>query len=450
MKSKLDKKFVKYVLLLALPVIIQQLLVNLLSIADTIMIGGLGEDAISSVTVANKFFFVFNLAIFGLANGIGIYIFQYYGANNKQSYNAVFRFGLWCCALVGVVATVYLLLFPKSVITIFLETPNIVEGALDYLYVVRYSYLPFACVMMIAVAYRIKGEPKIPMVSGFIAFVVNVILNYILIFGHFGFDAMGIKGAAIATAISRYVELFFLFYLLSNKKSDLYLFVKIKKLHIKEKLAVIKQTVPLVCNEILWSVGLSVIFMNYCYVGESYIPALTVVDNISSLVHVAFAGCATATGIIIGKDLGANHLNEARSDSKKMIKIGLIIYILGSIVIMVGSPFIPLLFSLQETNAHMAMILLIVKAAIMWTQGYAETAYYILRAGGDTTSVLAIDGLFIVFGPLLLSILASRIWNLDLLMMFILVEGVNIVKVFLSTYFYKKEHWIKNLTLAKE
>lgn len=450
MKSKLDKKFVKYVLLLALPVIIQQLLVNLLSIADTIMIGGLGEDAISSVTVANKFFFVFNLAIFGLANGIGIYISQYYGANNKQSYNAVFRFGLWCCALVGVVATVYLLLFPKSVITIFLETPNIVEGALEYLYVVRYSYLPFACVMMIAVAYRIKGEPKIPMVSGFIAFVVNVILNYILIFGYFGFDAMGIKGAAIATAISRYVELFFLLYLLSNKKSDLYLFVKIKKLHIKEKLIVIKQTVPLVCNEILWSVGLSVIFMNYCYVGESYIPALTVVDNISSLVHVAFAGCATATGIIIGKDLGANHLNEARSDSKKMIKIGLIIYILGSIVIMVGSPFIPLLFSLQETNAHMAMILLIVKAAIMWTQGYAETAYYILRAGGDTTSVLAIDGLFIVFGPLLLSILASRIWNLDLLMMFILVEGVNIVKVFLSTYFYKKEHWIKNLTLAKE
>ncbi|TDW16383.1 putative MATE family efflux protein [Breznakia blatticola] len=448
--TKISKPFLKRVLYLALPVVIQQLLVNLLSIADTLMIGGISEEAISAVTVANKFFFIFNLAVFGLANGVGIYIAQYFGAKNHNAYHQTFRFGLRACFWVGCISTIYLCIFPESVITFFVSKQSTIQLALEYLEVVRYSYIPFALTMMIAVAYRVIGLPKIPMVSGAIAFVSNVVLNYVLIFGHFGFAPLSVQGAALATMISRFLELGFLVILLFQRNATLHLGKSVGKMQSESKYNIIKNTIPLIFNEIIWSVGLSVVFMNYCYVNEAFIPALTVVDNVSSLVYVAFAGCAAATGAIVGNDLGANEMEQARKDSMRLIKIGLAIYVVGSVLVLALTPVIPKAFSLGTQNTKMAIILLIIKAMVMWTQGYAETCYYILRAGGDTNSVLAIDGLFIVFGPTFLSILTTRVLHLDLIWVFACVEGVNILKVFIATHFYHKENWVKNITLKEE
>ena len=189
--------------------------------------------------------------------------------------------------------------------------------------------------------------------------------------------------------------------------------------------------------------------MNYCAVDERYIPALTVVDTIASMIYVAFSGCSAVTGVVIGNDLGAGKLKQAKLDAKKMIRIGLSIYIIGCALVLCTSPIAPFLFSLQGESRHMAMQLLMIKACITWTQGYSETIYYILRAGGDTRSVLCIDGLFTCFGPLLLSTLCARVLHIPMLWMFAIVEGSSIFKIFIATWFYRKETWLKNLTERK-
>lgn len=432
-------------MVLAIPVVLQQLLVNLLQICDTMMISGVSANAISGVSVANKFFFIYNLALFGLTNGIGVFISQYSGARNVEGCNQVFRYGLKLCIMVAVLATIFLMLVPEITISFFVKSASIIEYGVAYVNVVRFSYIPFAISMMCSVAFKVKGNTVLPMKIGTIAFVVNIIFNYLLIYGHFFFPKWGVSGAAVATLLSRIIEMLLLIYAI-NKSDDLNLSIKYKPLDKGHKIEVIRKAFPLVCNEVVWSLALSAVFLNYCLVDEYYIPALTVVDNVSSMMYVVFAGCATATGVIIGNTLGANNFKQAKLEAKRMIIIGCFICMSCSILIFAIAKFVPNMFSLDGNIAHMSVILLMIKCGFTWTQGYAETIYYILRAGGDTKGVFIIDGLFTCLGPLLLSTLCARIFHTNLIIMFALVEGINLVKVLISTYYYRKGKWLNNLT----
>lgn len=445
-----DRAFLRHFLILAIPVVVQQLLVNLLQICDTLMISGLGEQAISGVSVANKFFFIYNLALFGLTNGIGLFISQYYGAKDRAGYNKIFRFGLKVSFIIAVLCMMFLLIYPEITLTIFVKSEAVIDYGMEYVNVIRFSYIPFALSMMCAVAFRVKGNTMLPMKSGLIAFFTNIIFNYLLIFGNFGFPRLGVQGAAIATLLSRVIEMSILLIMCNAKDSDLNLKVHYGKLKLLEIKEIIKRTLPLVGNEIVWSLALSLIFMNYCFVDEFYIPALTIVDNITSMMYVVFAGCATATGVIIGKSLGANNFVQAKIDAKRLIFIGFLINLVGSLIIVALAGWVPAWFSLQGKIAKATTVLLMLKCAVSWTQGYAETVYYILRSGGDTKGVFIIDGAFTCFGPLLISTLCARVFAIDLYMMFALVEGIAVVKVLLSTYYYKKEKWLNNLTQMKD
>lgn len=200
-----------------------------------------------------------------------------------------------------------------------------------------------------------------------------------MIFGYFGFPSLGVAGAAIATLCSRTIEAVFLCAISLRKESEFYFLKTYIGFSSKEKLRIAQRAIPLVCNEFIWSLGLSFIFMNHCAVDERYIPALTVVDAISSMIYVAFSGCSTVTGVVIGNDLGAGNLKQAKLDAKRMIRIGLSIYIIGCALILCTSPIAPRLFSLQGDSLKMAMQLLMIKACITWTQGYSETIYYTCR-----------------------------------------------------------------------
>lgn len=441
-----DKGFIRRFLAISIPAVIQQLLSNLLQICDTFMIASLGALAISGVSVANKFFFIFTLLIYGLTNGIGLFIAQYYGARNKKEYNRIFRFGLALCLITSAVFMIFLLLWPELTISVFVQNPTIIDFGLAYTALICYSYIPFALAMMCGVAFRVMGDTKTPMVAGGISFVLNVFLNYLLIYGSWGFPKWGVSGAAVATLISRIVEMLILLLLLNRKQSDLKLTVRYSWLELTKMKGIIQKTLPLIGNELIWSLSLSVVFMNYCYVNEYYIPSLTIVDNISSLVYALFAGPATATGVIVGQALGGNQLEQAKRESKRMIKLGTAICMFGSLIVLALTPLVPTAFSLTGPLASMTIRLLIIKAVISWSQGYAETVYYILRAGGDTKGVLMVDGLFTCFGPLLISTVGARVLQLDLLWTFVLTEGIYLLKIGLSTYYYKKELWVKRLT----
>lgn len=443
-------KFIKYFMRLALPVILQQLLTHLLSMSDTIMLGAFSEQAISAVSIANKFFFIYNLVIFGLTNGIGLFISQYHGAAQKGNENRTMRFGMRLCIFTAVCFMAILLAAPSAVMSVFVRNRNLITLGNIYNSIVLFSFIPYAVAQMLGVSYRVIAQTRIPMYAGTLSFILNIFLNYGLIFGRLGFPALGVAGAAWATLIARSAEALFLIIISMHKRSEFYFFVRYGGFAFKRKLAILQKAIPLVCNEFIWSLGLSFIFMNYCAVSEQYIPALTVVDNISSMIYVAFSGCSAVTGVIIGNDLGAGKLDQAVCDAKQMIRIGLMIYIIGCSLILLTSSFTPKLFSLQGESLRMAEGLLIIKSCITWTQGYSETIYYILRAGGDTRSVLCIDGLFTCFGPLLLSTIFARVIPLPLMYLFAVVEGCSIFKIIIATWFYRKKTWLINLTGKKE
>ncbi|WP_196029479.1 MATE family efflux transporter [Longicatena caecimuris] len=444
-----QRSFLRYFMGLALPVILQQLLAHLLAMSDTIMLGAFSEDAISAVSVANKYFFIYNLVIFGLSNGVGLFISQYHVALQKENENRTLRFGLRLCVYTAIIFMVILLVFPSFIMSLFVKNEVLIRLGNVYNGIVVFSYLPYALAQMLGVGYRVIAQPRIPMYAGCLSFLLNIALNYALIFGHFGFPSLGVAGAGIATLCSRIVEALFLCAVALRKESEFYLLTAYTRFSLREKYKIAQRAIPLVCNEFIWSLGLSLIFMNYCAVDERYIPALTVVDTIASMIYVAFSGCSAVTGVVIGNDLGAGKLKQAKLDAKKMIRIGLSIYIVGCALVLCTSPIAPFLFSLQGESRHMAMQLLMIKACITWTQGYSETIYYILRAGGDTRSVLCIDGLFTCFGPLLLSTLCARVLHIPMLWMFAIVEGSSIFKIFIATWFYRKETWLKNLTERK-
>lgn len=443
---KFDKGFIKEFLKISFPMMISQLLANLVNMADTVMLGTLSEKAISGVSVANRTFFIYSLTLFGLTNGIGLFISQYYGANKRREMNQIFRFGIILCCIVCVLALSILLIYPEQIVKLFVKDIVTISYAMEYIVILRWTFIPFAISSISGVAFRVIGQTKVSMYTGILAFVSNVSLNYILIFGKLGFPTMGIRGAAYATLIARVIEALFLVCLLNSSYSLFRFNQKLPLLEVEKAWQILITSIPLIMNEVIWSLGLSLNFMNYSYVGEQYLPALTVTDNISNLVFVMFSGGAAAIGIFVGKKLGAGEVEEAKENAKKMIVISLGIYIVGGILIICTSSYTPLIYSLDGEILRMASFLLIIKACFAWTQGYSNSIYNILRSGGDTNGVFMLDGLFTCLGPVLISTILSRVFHTRFIILYIVVESLGLLKVFLATYFYRRGKWVRNLT----
>ncbi|RKI43736.1 MATE family efflux transporter [bacterium D16-51] len=431
---------------LAVPIMLQQLSGNILNICDTIMIGKVSDKAISGVTVANKTYFIYSLLVFGITSGISMFMSQQYGAKQFHTVKRTFCFGIKICLAAAAAFLVFLLILPEKAIELFVSGEEIIQLGTDYIKIARWSYIPAALSWMSGVYYRIYEKQKLPMAVGMASVLLNVLFNYVFIYGNWGMPAMGIKGAALATTLSRYIEFFILFAILIAFYNGKEIFTGKKgKLCRKEKLLIIRKTIPLMVNEGIWAAALSLVFKNYCYVSEADIPAITVVDNVFDMMNVAYVGCSMASGIITGKILGSGKMKEAWKTAKRLIFIGLAVSASASILICLTAGIIPKIFSLSGSLFVMSATLLRIKAAFSWSQGYGETIYYILRAGGDVKAVLFIDGLFNLYGPLLVSTVAAYGADMPIQAVYLCTEATYLLKIFIATFFFKKGRWCNNL-----
>ena len=431
---------------LAVPIMLQQLSGNILNICDTIMIGRVSDKAISGVTVANKTYFIYSLFVFGITSGVSMFMSQYYGAKEFPMVRKTFCFGLKMCVATAVVFLVLLLIAPGKVIELFVNGEDVIRLGKDYIEIVRWSYIPAALSWMCGSYFRIYEKQRLPMMVSMFSVALNVLFNYVFIYGNFGMPAMGIKGAALATSLSRYVECLTLFGILMGLYKGKELFFKGgNKLDKRTRLFVVKKTIPLMLNEGIWAVALSLVFRNYCHVSEGDIPAITVVDNVFDMMNVAYVGCSMASGIIVGKILGSGDRKAAWKTAKRLILIGLAVSASASVFICLTAGMIPKMFSLSGSLFAMSTTLLRIKAAFSWSQGYGETVYYILRAGGDVTAVLLIDGLFNLYGPLLVSTIVAYGTDFPIQLVYFCTEATYLLKLFIATFFFKRGRWCKNL-----
>lgn len=441
-----DRAFYKTLITVALPLVLQQLITTSVQLVDNVMVGRLGEEAIGSVSVVNQLYFVVILVTFGALGGAGIFTAQYFGSKDYEKLKQTFRFKLLVGLFLALLSFVIFSLFGETLIRLFTDDMQTIQGALGYLNIVKWSAFPWILSVAIANTFRETGVTKPLLKISIVAILVNTGLNFILIFGLLGFPALGVIGAAIATLISRTVECLLTVILLSRKGSMFNTkLLDMFKIDRKILWGIILMALPLTINEALWSSGQTVFIHAYARRGLSALAAMNITGAISQLVFVTFGGIATAVAVMVGNTLGKNELDQARDNAKKLIFTSVLIAIAAGIFLFILSFFILDIYSVDFDTKRVAQFNIRINALFIPVYSFNVALYFTLRSGGDTKSTMLIDSGYMWVVPVPVAMILSYFTQLPITMMFLIVQSLDIPKMLFGLHRYKKEHWVKNL-----
>lgn len=453
MKQKLGRffgtrEFYSATIAIAIPIMLQSFVTSFVNLIDNVMIGSVGAVALTAVTVANKYYMVFNAALLGLAGGGSIYISQFFGADEKRKCQEVFNIVMGISLMVGLLFTGIIWFFPENIIGIFTSTPEIVDEALGYVKYIRYSYLPFAVSMTVMMSMRAVGINKIQLKVGVTAVLTNTFLNYLLIYGSWGCPKLGVEGAAIATLVARVVEA--TIYLIILWKKQHFFAIDIRglfKINWGIFRSMMVKAFPLTVNEILFSLGQTIVFTSYMRVSEHLVAAISVADTVVNIAFIIFSGLSSAVAILIGNRLGAGELKEAKENATKLVVFGVLVGLSISIILFIAAAFIPGIFKFEEDINQTITTILRIRSLMLPIYVINVCCFFTLRAGGDTLSTLIMDSGILWGLQVVLSVLLASFTGLPLTTVYFLVESCEFIKMFVALYFFKKGRWAKNLTV---
>lgn len=454
-----DRAFYKRVFAIATPIILQNLITNFVSMLDNIMVGQLSTAQIGAVTIANNnLFFIFNLCLYGAAAGAGIFTTQYYGSGNNEGIRHSFRFKLIACLTVALLGSAIFFFAGETLISQYLQgegDPALAAETLrhckEYVLIMLIGMFPFALSNAYAGTLRECGHPMVPMLAGLVAMGINLVGNYILIFGHLGLPAMGVTGAALATVISRYAEfLIVAIWMHTHKKECPYGVGLYRSLYIPKKLlrSISARGILIIVNEGGFALGLALLNQSYSYCSLDVVPALSISTTFYNVAAVAFHSLGNTVGIITGQMLGANlPKEEIRRDNTRQIALSMASGILFGLVSVALSGVFPQIYNTSDSVRHLAKWMIIFAGVAMPIQAYFFPVYFTLRSGGKTISAFAIDcgSLYLLSIPL--AFICSRYTNLSVLTIYALCQGMDIVKCILGYFLIKKGDWLQNLTV---
>ena len=452
-----DRAFYRAVLAIIVPMIIQSSISNLVNFLDNLMVGALGNAQMSGVSIANQLVFVFNLAIFGGLAGPGIFGAQFYGAGDIEGLRNTFRIKLQECLLLLALAFVSILGFGKPLISLFLHgdgdpalAQEMLENGLSYVRVILIGLPAFALSQSYSGTLREMGETKLPMYASVAAVFTNAIFNYLLIFGKLGFPQLGVVGAAVATVISRYVELGIVM-VFTHKNADRFAFIQgaFRTLRVPKALLakVLRMGAPLLANEVLWSIGMSTLTACYSLCGLTVMSALSISSTISNLFNGVFMSMGTAVSVMIGQALGAGDFERAKADVWKLIAFAVAGAAAMAVIMAAFSPLIPRAYTgVTQDVRDTATQLLIVTAFIMPLIAFVHCAYFTLRSGGKTVITFLFDCGYVWVFSVPLALLMVRVLHADIITAYAVVEGANLIKCVMGYAFVKSGKWIQNLT----
>ena len=446
-----DRHFYKRLFAISLPIVLQQLLTSSLQLIDNLMVGDLGELAIGSVSVVNQLYFVIILITFGALGGAGIFTAQYFGSKEEEKLKQTFRFKLIVALLLVILSIVVFSVLGEYLIGFFTENQVTIAGGMDYLNIVKWSMLPWAFSIAISTTFREIGTTKPLLWITLGAIITNTVLNYLLIFGNFGFPNLGIEGAAYATLASRVVEFLLMFVLLirkgkifNTKIKDVF---KIDALILK---AIIIMALPLLLNEFFWSMGQTMFLQSYSTRGDSALAAMNITNAISQLVFVTFGGIGTGIAVMVGNTLGMNQLEVAKDNAKKVIAFAVAFAFVTGMMLFILSFFILDLYDITETTKRIAANNIRINAIFIPVYSFNVSMYFTLRAGGDTRSTMMMDSgyMWVVQVPLIF--ILARVTNLNVIMLFLIVQLLELPKSVFALSRYKKENWVRNLAIENQ
>ena len=453
-----DRAFYRRVMTIVIPIIIQNFITNFVSLLDNIMVGQVGTLPMSGVSIVNQLLFVFYLVIFGATAGAGIFTAQFQGSGDHAGVRSTFRFKFLICTALGIGGVALFACAGTPLIRLFLtgegaasDANAILEYGQGYLEWMLIGLLPFAITSAYAGTLKETGQTFIPMLAGIIATLVNLVLNYILIFGHFGAPEMGVEGAALATVISRFVELGIVAgWTHCNRSKNPFIVGAYRSMVLPRGLlrGIIIKGMPLMFNELLWSTGMT--FMNQIYstCGLDVVPALNITTTLFNLTSVVFMSMGVADGILMGQMLGASTpAEEVKNASRKLIAISVASGLLFGLLSIALSGVFPHIYNTSLSVRQLASRMIIICSLFMAFDGIANASYFLLRSGGQTLVTFLFDCGFVwgCLGPL--GGLLSRVLELGILPLYFCCQCTNVLKAFLGIWFLNKGAWIQNLTI---
>lgn len=450
-----DHAFYRYVMALTMPIMIQNGITHLVNMLDNIMIGAVGTVEMNGVTIANQLIFVFTLCIFGAVSGAGIFGAQFAGNKDHTGIAHTMRFKLLFCTLLTVLGIGIFLLWGEPLINLYLQgegDPADAAASLtyakNYLNIMLVGLIPFTLVQCYGSTLRETGQTTLPMVAGLIAVGVNLVGNYILIFGHFGAPKLGVDGAAIATVISRFVELGVLvIWTHAHTARNPFAAILYRSMRIPLRLTgqIFVRGLPLMANEAAWSVGMATLNQQYSLRGLDVVGANNINATFWNVFSVAFMAVGIAVGIILGQKLGAGDLEGARKDSRKLIAFSVFISIGTCLLYACFAPFIPRLYNTTPEIRHLATNLMLVGALAMPIDAFAHATYFTLRSGGQAFITFLFDSCFMWAVNVPLAFLLVHYTALPIVAVFALCQGINILKCILGGWLVHKGGWIKTI-----
>ena len=452
-----DKNFYKRVFAIALPIIIQNGITQFVALLDNLMVGQIGTVQMSSVSIANQLVFVFNLCVFGASAGAGIFTAQFHGSGDHQGIRHTFRFKFIICSLLAALGIGVFIAGGKELLALFLQGEGdpsdaalVLDHGIVYLRIMLIGLLPFALCNAYASTLRECGQTVVPMIAGVCAVVVNLVLNYILIFGHFGAPAMGVAGAAIATVISRFAELAIVA-IWTHTHSAQHPFVKgaLRSLHIPGVLLgrIIGKALPLLANEFLWSSGITMLNQCYSTCGLDVVPAMSIATTINTLASVVYMALGNSVGIIMGQLLGSGASeNTVRDTNRKLIASGVFAGAVFGVLLFSISTRFPMLYNTTASVRSLASQMIWIIALLMPFHAFTLSAYFTLRSGGQALVTFLFDSCFVWVACVPLAFCLSRFTALSIIPLYAICQGADMLKCILGVWMIRKGTWIRNLT----
>ncbi|MFA7118432.1 MAG: MATE family efflux transporter [Sphaerochaetaceae bacterium] len=433
---------------IAIPVIVQNLLVNSLTFVDTLMIGQLGASAIAAVGLANQVSFLINLFFFGICSGSSIFLAQFFGAKNYQSIQKLMVLALLISTIGSLFFGILAIFFPQQVMHIFTYDQLVVELGCEYLRYIGLSFICLAFSGIFAAGLRATNLAKIPLQVSLISLLTDVVLNYFLIFGIGPFPTWGVKGAAIATVISRIVEMFLLIFLTYKFKNPCAITSKAAfSLNKKFIFKIIPTCIPVVCNEFFWAVGMMIYKIAFSKLGMDVIAAVNVNESIGNLFFVAMFGVASSALIMIGQKIGEKDLAEARVYCRRFSILSFIIGLLMGFLQIAFAPQFLKAFNISEGIALTARRCLYVNALLYPIKSFDTTLIVgILRSGGDTKFSMFDELLSVWLIGIPLAFLGCAILKWDIWYVYLLVSAEELTKGLIGLLRVKSGKWLKDLS----
>ncbi len=450
-----NKQFYKQVLAISLPIMLQNGISNFVSMLDNIMVGRIGTEQMSGVSIVNQLIFIYYLCIFGAISGAGIFTAQFFGQKNMKGVRDTFRVKLIISFILTGLAAAILLLFQNGLINLYLHDGS-ATGDLaatlgygkDYLWIMVIGLVPFGVEQSYSSTLRETGETVVPMRASIIAVFVNLVLNYILIYGKLGMPVLGVQGAAVATVISRFVQMSIVI-VWAHRHLAKVPYMEGAYAGFSVPIPLVKKIIimgaPLLLNEGLWAAGIATQMQCYSNRGLSVIAAMNINSTITNVFNIVFIALGDAVAIIVGQQLGSGEHEKAKDTAYKIITFSVsTCVVIGSILFFVG-PFFPWIYNTSDEVKSLAGSFIRCAAVCMPLHGYLHSTYFTLRSGGKTIITFLFDSFFLWVAAVPLAYVLTHFTSMHIVWIYLcclLVEGI---KVVIGSILLKKGVWINTI-----